>query len=69
MSFTRYAPVIMKGPKGICCFLVARPDIRSAMPQAAASRKPARPPTIREVQLRQANMVPRPAAALTSFLN
>jgi hypothetical protein len=29
---TRNAPVIMKGPKGICCFLVARPEISSAMP-------------------------------------
>jgi hypothetical protein len=31
-SITRNAPVIMKEPKGICCFLVARPEISSAMP-------------------------------------
>jgi len=28
----RNAPAIMSGPNGICCFLVARPDIRSAVP-------------------------------------
>jgi hypothetical protein len=28
---TRNAPVIMKGPKGICCFLVARPEIASPL--------------------------------------
>ena len=29
---TANAPAIMKGPKGMCCFLVARPDISSAAP-------------------------------------
>jgi len=29
---TKNAPVIMKGPNGICCFLLARPEIISAMP-------------------------------------
>jgi hypothetical protein len=30
-GMTRNAPAIMTGPKGICCFLVARPESSSAM--------------------------------------
>jgi len=37
---TAKAPASMKGPNGMWCLRVTRPDASSAIPQAAASRVP-----------------------------